>query len=753
MRAVKIIFAVAFLSLAASVPACSCADSSRSGRFDLGGDCNFQIGTISVTPADVTLDLTSVGAPQSQQFQVTFHGPKSDQDVTNDLATIYNLADPTIGTMGAAGSALQGQFTTGTDHGGTTQLVVNYTPPAGEALTGTATIHVKVHGAFNNNCNGMPCPTFPPDNAPQCAAGAAPTLVYPTDGVLLPPNLETLDVQFTSGSGDTSYEIDFTNSNTDVRAAIPCTPVQDTRGVTVPNGCSFVLDPMLWDFIAKSNKGGDPITVTVRASTDGNCASGSNSEKMSIAEQDIAGGVYYWKSTVTAQGTGGEIWRKDFGNANPEERISPSSGSGFSATCYGCHSLSRDGLRMTLSADDSDSDDEYSDVSMGLVDVGSKMFITMIAYDQGQAAGFQTFNNDHSLYIGSNGCGDGSNMAGGGCFGGAGGTTNQFFVWDGNTGANANPGSVNNVGSGGARPTMPDWSIDNKNVVFVMPQVTGWSDGFGGTRPDDTHVYGGSLWILPYNGNNSWGTATPLVMSNGDNNYYPSFSPDGNFILFNHVPKQGTGAVDACVGTATGPGTCPNDSFSNPKARVFLLAWQGTGAQPVDLELANGSPAASPVDVSNSWPRWSPFVQTYKGNKLLWVTFSSTRDYGLHVRNHVQVNGQAQIQCYPPDSAENPNGSHGDQFPANCQQPQIWMAAINLTATETNATADPSYPAFWLPFQDITTHNHAAQWTSQVVTMPQPDAGTCIMGGQDCTKNPTNCCTGICTGNGTCGVP
>ena len=47
--------------------------------------------------------------------------------------------------------------------------------------------------------------------------------------------------------------------------------------------------------------------------------------------------------------------------------------------------------------------------------------------------------------------------------------------------------------------------------------------------------------------------------------------------------------------------------------------------------------------------------------------------------------------------------------------PASIVAAVNITGSETGSSADPSYPAFWLPFQDIQTHNHAAQWTSAVV--------------------------------------
>jgi hypothetical protein len=516
-----------------------------------------------------------------------------------------------------------------------------------------------------------------------------------------------------------------------VRVLSKCVATVDTRA-TPSGGCQVDLSSAMWDFIAKSNKGGDPIVVTVRATTDGTCASTSKNEsKMSVSEQDIEGGVYYWKSTVSASGTGGDIWRKSFGDTLAEEKISPSN-----ATCFGCHFLSREGLRMTVSTDDNDSDDEYADVRSGDVDVVKKAFIAGggIFGGANQQPGFQAFNHDHTLYLGSNGNGQQQNVGGTN-------TTAFFFLFNGDTAAAATPATVL-AGNPGERPTMQDWSANDKSVVFVKPTKAGWAN-----RKDDAHVFGGSIWTMDYTGG-TFGAPVEIIHSNGDNNYYPSYSPDTNFIIYNHVPLQGTAAtIDACANKM-----CPNDSFSNPKARISILPVGATAS--IDCERANGSPAAAPVDVSNSWPRWSPFIQTYKGAKLLWVTFSSTRDYGLRVRNHVKVGGVDQVQCYPPDSPMDPGGSHGLPFPGNCQQPQLWMAAINLSAAEVSNPGDPSFPAFWLPFQDINTHNHTAQWTQTVVTTPPPDGGTCIMGGEDCTKAPTACCGGLlCTGNGTCGIP
>ena len=570
------------------------------------------------------------------------------------------------------------------------------------------------------------CPgcTFPPDSAPACAASApAISIAYPPDGVLLPPNMEVISVQWTPfGPTFTEFEVDFRNATTDVRVHTKCAmQTMDTEQPSVASGgCELQLDTTMWDFIAKANRGGDPVTITIRGTTDGTCASSStNQTHIVFAEQDVNGGIYYWKSTVSANGVGGQIWAKAFGNGVPEEQVT----SALTGSCNGCHSLSRDGKRMVVNADDDDSDDEYGDVDSLMLDVETKAVI-----GSKHQPGFQSFYPDHSLYVGTNGIPNG--------------TSNQFFLFDGNTGNAATPATVPNMGPANARPTHVDWAPDGKSLLFTLPNKVGhW-----GSRDDDDHVFGGSVYSAPYMGGGLFGAPTAIITSAGENNYYPSYSPDSQFIVFNRVPLTGTIAtIDSCSGTGLSV-TCPNDSFSNPAARVFVLPTT-VGAAPIDCEAANGSPAAAPVAVSNSWPRWSPFIQQYKGNSLLWVTFSSTRDYGLRVRNHLP----GMFQCYPSDSYEQPGTSHHGAFPPNCQQPQIWMAAINLTAAgEFGNKNDPSYPAFWLPFQDITTHNHTAQWTETVVDQPQPDMGACIDTGVSCAANPNNCCSGVCGANGIC---
>ncbi|HEX3766652.1 MAG TPA: hypothetical protein VHW23_48490, partial [Kofleriaceae bacterium] len=94
----------------------------------------------------------------------------------------------------------------------------------------------------------VPCPgcaAFPPPGSgspPTCTAqGAAPQLVYPPDQVLLPPNMNVIEVQFLPGAGNTLFEIDFKNSAIDVRFETMCNAITSTRGAKT-DGCAFQLD-------------------------------------------------------------------------------------------------------------------------------------------------------------------------------------------------------------------------------------------------------------------------------------------------------------------------------------------------------------------------------------------------------------------------------------------------------------------------------------------------------------------------------
>src|SRR5579883_511726 len=586
------------------------------------------------------------------------------------------------------------------------------------------------------DCTGCTFPPMPGPAAPDtltappvCPSSAPPIkIVYPPDNVLVPPNMGIISVQWKpNGAPYVRFEVDVeSGGSTDWRIVTSCSAAYQTTDFQVTStpatgGCDLPVQGASWSFLSAANRGGSPVSITVRGTTDGSCASvSSNAIRLSFASEDLNGTYYYWKSTAASAGVGGQIWTRPFGASQaPESDVTSAVSLGASTlagACNGCHVLSRDGSRMIVLSDDVDSDDEYSDVGGSVLDMTTTPATAIpggvsSAFTGGQPPGFSAFDPTATYYLTSNGLPlTSAGAPGPGITTSAGYASaipgNALSLWTGD-GALVGPVAL---GPAGARPTMPDWSIDGQNVVFVQPQAVAHWDategpGFTGPRDDDDHVFGGSIYTVPYFGNRAFGTPTVVVQSSGENNYYPSYSPDGTFILFNRAPlDMSAGSLTGCT-TGAAP-QCPNDSFSNPAARLMLVA--GAGVGPIDLANANGSPATSPIPLSNSYPRWAPFVQSYKGYSLLWLTFSSTRDYGLRILNHKT----GMYQCYPADAPQTPGAARLTSFPPQCQQPQLWMAPVVFSAATT--PLDVSGVAFWIPYQDPTTHNHSAQWTEQV---------------------------------------
>jgi Tol biopolymer transport system component len=159
----------------------------------------------------------------------------------------------------------------------------------------------------------------------------------------------------------------------------------------------------------------------------------------------------------------------------------------------------------------------------------------------------------------------------------------------------------------------------------------------------------GLLYLMDYTGQHSFGDPTLLVdpddlFADTDHlAFYPAWSPDGAWIAFN---------------TSTG------DSYDDEDAELWVV--DAAGGTPVLLEAANMGEG-----LTNSWPRWSPLPD----DDILWLTFSSRRDYG---------------------------------YVAQRSEPQVWVTAFD--PAEIEAGNDPSSPAFWLVGQDPMENNHVPVW-------------------------------------------
>jgi hypothetical protein len=219
----------------------------------------------------------------------------------------------------------------------------------------------------------------------------------------------------------------------------------------------------------------------------------------------------------------------------------------------------------------------------------------------------------------------------------------------------------------------PDWSPDGGAIAV--------SYAMGKASKSNKLVRGSAIAVLQIQPDGMFGEPETLVPSRSpdDTLTFPVYSPDGRWLAYSHA----NGA-----------------SKDNPRAQLWIVAADGSSA-PVLLERANRpvDPAAT-QDVANNMPTWAPA----SGDKLGFIAFSSTRDYG-------------------------------NVF-AGVQRDQLWVSAIDFAALE--AGRDPSAPAFWLPFQDPAESNHRALWAPASTPVEQECASTF----ESCGDDADNDCDG-----------
>ena len=144
-------------------------------------------------------------------------------------------------------------------------------------------------------------------------------------------------------AANTLFEVGFANALTDVRAYTRCAPVGDA----IDPGCLYAPTRDVWTGLAETNRGADPLTLTVRATDDAGAGVGaSRAQTLRFAPADVRGALYYW---TTSQGSA--IMRWNFGDATrtmAERFAGPEASGDPSVFCVGCHALSHDGGKMVL---------------------------------------------------------------------------------------------------------------------------------------------------------------------------------------------------------------------------------------------------------------------------------------------------------------------------------------------------------------------------------------------------------------------
>ncbi|MBA2319728.1 MAG: hypothetical protein H0V89_01125 [Deltaproteobacteria bacterium] len=349
----------------------------------------------------------------------------------------------------------------------------------------------------------------------------------------------------------------------------------------------WIADGARWSRITATNAGGS-VTATLRAIDDLGRVVEDVPLTLAVNRMDAEGSIIYWSTSESG------LVEIPFGGV-----AAPFLTSAETGHCVGCHVISKGG-KVAFTYDGGDGGLGVRDLSDGT---------DIVPHGSGMAANFKTFSPDDRFLL--------STLYG------------NLTLHDASTGA------VLGVARASGDVTMPDWSPDDTQLVVAQ------SDGHSSDIFLSSHT---RLSVLPHLGEGAFGEPVTLHDPPAPSRVcYPSFSPDGEWIVF--VVSTG-------------------DCYDDPDAELWIL--DKSGLKPaLRLDQLNGG-----AGLTNSWPRWAPLPD----DSVMWIAFSSKRAYGTQVAGI----------------------------------PQLWAAAFDPVVAA--AGFDGSYPAFWLPGQNVATGNHIPMW-------------------------------------------
>lgn len=463
--------------------------------------------------------------------------------------------------------------------------------------------------------------------------GAAVAIEYPPSGIILPRNMNKLEIHWIPAPGQTLFEITYQSATLKLIEYVGCPE-------SLNGGCSHTPDPAFWTELGLAAAGGPAVEWTIRGVNGATPGAVGESEQRTfwITREPITGGLYYWN-------TGGAIIRFDFGYPVQEGEDFLVPFTAGAAMCIGCHALSRDGAKISFGRDFPG----LSPYSVFSVQTRQQLNTPTGTPLTGNGYAFYSFSPEGSQMLLASG--------------------NRIDQQDLSTGVIVQ-GVVPNA-------SQPDWSPSGAKVVYANPSGPAFGLGAG--------VSSAAIGTADYVGG-TWSNHKLIVPFTGANNYYPSFAPIEDWVIFNR---------SALNNNSMSNGAPPDPDAGVAQQDGELWYVNANGGQAVHLVAATGGKWTS-------WPKWAPGIYTYDGNRrAMFFTFSAGRAFGLRLYEEQRV--------------------------------QLWMSAFDPDRAATGQ--DASTPAYWFPYQKK-GGNHIAQWVTSVLRKPC-NADT------DCTGNEV-CKAGSC---------
>jgi hypothetical protein len=230
----------------------------------------------------------------------------------------------------------------------------------------------------------------------------------------------------------------------------------------------------------------------------------------------------------------------------------------------------------------------------------------------------------------------------------------------------------------------PDWALDGAHIVFA---------GSSGAKNATKDRAGGPLlqWIptLIADGAVAYGSVETLQPAASNVLYgYPMFNPTSDYLSFVRGKAIEKDLTD----------------------QIWLMKASAATNTPVNVTRANtlvSDSKAPAAGVENNMPTWAPS----KGPDVQWIAFASKRDYGF-------------VLCAPGGTTTTTCATTSK---LGSGKQQIWIAAIDVA--KLSAGVDPSYPAFRVPFMELSEDCHRPFWALDALAEPPGGAGTGGAGG------------------------